>query len=370
MLERFLNLTSARILLLRGPACLKCEGNLTVLGTEIRDEVIIRAGKILPFETNGSSRVKVRIYKGGSYRIAKDDHIGVSIWKKVADRMYEKPERIMIVGATDTGKTTLATYLSNIAHASSLKVGVVDGDVGQGDLGPPGCIGAAFLRKEILDLRDIEANYYAYIGSISPMGIENLVIDHMKQILDKVAAGSEICVINTDGYVDERGIDYKIALAKKIRPDLIVYIGDIAEKFEEFEVVHIDAPRRITKTRAEREKRRLAQYSRFLGGGRKTFEAREKTFVFMGKVYDHSIFNDEFIFIQDTLLPSHILKGMFVGLGIGCNTRGFGIITQVASGNITVRTPFEDEFDTIILSTIGISSNARREYHIPLVVTR
>lgn len=370
MPRRFINLTPGSILLVKGPARVRCEGNVTVLGTNVDGEVIIRASKVLPFEVNGPSKINVGISRGGSYRMVKDgDRIGVSIWKGVADKIRHRSKRVMLVGATDTGKSTLTTFLSNTAHANGLKIGVIDGDVGQGDLAPPGCIGAALIRKQFLDLRDIDAEYYAFIGSISPMGIEKLVIDSMKQILDKMVARSDVCVINTDGYVDEYGMNYKIALAEALKPDLIVYIGEHTRKFDGFEVVHVNAPSGITKTRAEREGRRLAQYARFVGNGEgeRSVYVAKKNFVFMGKVYDQSIFKDNLIKIQNFMLPSDVMKGMFVGLAIGDDVKGFGVVTKIANGKISVKTAYRCKFDTIMLSTIGLARNMRREYQIPLV---
>lgn len=370
MPRRFINLTPGSILLVKGPARVRCEGNVAVLGMNVDGEVIIRAGKVLPFEVNEPSKINVGISMGGSYRMVKDgDRIGVSIWKDIADKMRHRPKRVMLVGATDTGKSTLTTFLSNTAHANGLKVGVIDGDVGQGDLAPPSCIGAALIRKQFLDLRDIDAEYYAFIGSISPMGIEKLVIDSMKQILDKIVARSDVCVINTDGYVDEYGINYKIALAEALKPDLIVYIGDQARKFDGFEVVHVNAPSGIMKTRTEREGRRLAQYARFVGNGEgeRSVYATKKNFVFMGKVYDQSIFKGNLIKIQNFMLPSDVMKGMFVGLAIGDDVKGFGVVTKIADGKINVKTAYRCKFDTIMLSMIRLARNMRREYQIPLV---
>lgn len=200
VLARLISLDHEKVLLVKGPALVTCEGSVTVLGKEVTD-VSVRAGKILPFEADGMAKVKVKIYPHGSYRISKHGSVGVSIWKDVSDRI-EGIKRIMLVGATDTGKSTLTTYLSNFANSNGSKVGILDGDVGQGDIAPPGSIGAAVVNEQFLDLRDIDAEYYAFIGSNSPMGTEKLVIDNMLHLLDKISE-SDICIINTDGYVDE-----------------------------------------------------------------------------------------------------------------------------------------------------------------------
>lgn len=370
VLSRLIELLPDTVLLVKGPASVHCRENVTVLGKEIKEEIIVRAGKILPFETNDLSKVRVRIYENGSYRIAKGGSVGVSIWKDVAHRMFENPKCVMLVGATDTGKSTLTAYLSNIAQSNGLKVGVIDGDVGQGDLAPPGCIGAALIKNQFVDLRDIPAEYYGFIGTTSPMGVENLVIDTIKQILGKIGASFDTCIVNTDGYLDKDGIDYKIALAKTIKPDLIICIDFTSKKFEDFEVVHVNAPRKIIKTRAEREERRLVQYARFIGNGKQVFEMKGKNFMFMGKLCELIIFRDRLIRLGNTILPSDILRGMFVGLGIGSDVRGFGVITGISSRRMTVKTPYEDKFDTVMLSTIGISRSMRMEYHIPLAANR
>lgn len=369
MLERLINLTPNKVLLIKGPASVKCDNNVTVLGTNIND-VTVRYGKVLPFETNRPVKIKIRVYVNGNYNLVDNSNVGVSIWKDAVKRILGKPKRVMIVGATDTGKSTLTTYLSNIAYENHLKVGVIDGDVGQGDLAPPACIGAAQIRNQLLDLRDVSAEYYRFIGFISPMGVEKLVVDNMKEILDRISITSDICLINTDGYIDEQGMDYKITLAKVLEPDIIINIGNYRDEFKGFDVVVVNPPSRLVKTRMEREERRLEQYAKFINGAKQTFEIKRKNFAFMDNIYDSSIFKHSFVCIEDIRIPLDILKGMFVGLGNGRDVRGFGLITKITSEKITVRTRYRRNFDTVMLSIIILSHNMRREKQISLVANR
>lgn len=377
MIQRLIKLSARSVLLVKGPASVKCAGSVSVLGMDAcTKEVTVRAGKMLPFEASRSSQVKIKLGSGGNYKVVGESKVGVSIWKEVANRitLQNKPIRIMILGATDTGKSTLATYLSNIASANKLKVSIVDGDVGQSDLAPPGCIGASMIKEEFLDLRDISAEYSSFIGAISPRGIEELVINGIKNIADRLSAKSDICIINTDGYIDEHGIDYKIELAKALKPDLIVYIGNLANArklFDEFKskFLHVDAPERVSKTHYEREERRLEQYHKFVGEGSEiTFAVKNKKFGFMGKIYDNIILAKGLVHLKSITFPIRFLKGMFVGLSARNEVKGFGIVTKVADNKITVKTQYEGEFDTIILSTIRLSRDMRREYQLPLVV--
>jgi polynucleotide 5'-hydroxyl-kinase GRC3/NOL9 len=337
-------------------------------------EVKVRAGKVLPFEALGASKARIMLGKGGRYQVVSNHKLGVSIWKDIVKRVItHRPNCIVLVGATDTGKSTLTTYLSNTAIANGLKVSIVDGDVGQGDLAPPGCIGAAGIGEQFLDLRAVNAEHYSFIGTTSPRGVEELVISNIKGVVDKLSARSDICIVNTDGYIDEHGIDYKIELAKTLRPGLIVYLGNPAKArklFDEFKgkIMHVDAPERVSKTHGEREKRRLDQYKRFVEGGSNiTFGIQSKKFGLVGRLYNMIAVNG-LIRLGPTKIPARFLHGMFVGLGSAGNVKGFGIIVKVAYGRMTIRVQYKDDFDTVLLSTVRLSRDMRREYQIPLVV--
>jgi len=369
-----INLSSHGVLLVKGPASVICEGNVFVLGMDAsQKEVNVRAGKVLPFEASGYSKARIRLGRRGNYRVVRDSNVGTSIWKDVASRVaMQRPNRIMMIGANDTGKSTLATYLSNIAIANGLKVSIVDGDVGQGDLAPPGCIGAAKIVEQFLDLRNVNAEHYSFIGATSPRRVEYLVIKSVKDIVHKLSAGSDICIVNTDGYIDEYGIDYKIELIRALRPDLIVYLGHPAKArrlLDEFKdrIMHVDAPERVSKTHGEREKRRLEQYKRFLENASEiTFGIQSKKFGLVGRSYN-MILADNLFRLGSAKFPARFLNGMFVGLSSAGNVKGFGIIVKAAYGRMTVRTPYQGGFDTVLLSNVRLSRDIRHEYKIPLV---
>ena len=53
--------------------------------------------------------------------------------------------RVLLVGASDSGKSTLARLLSNYAVRAQRTPMLVDLDCGQNDLAPPGCVAACQL---------------------------------------------------------------------------------------------------------------------------------------------------------------------------------------------------------------------------------
>ena len=374
-MQPLIKLSVPNVLLVKGPASVICEGTVFVLGMDAcQKEVNVRAGKVLPLEASGDSKVRIRLGKRGNYRVVSHGKLGTSIWKDVASMVStHRPNCIMLVGAVDTGKSTLATYLSNIVVANGLKVSIVDGDVGQSDLAPPSCIGAAKIEEQFLDLRDINAEHYSFIGTTSPRIAEDLVIKSIKDLVDKLSARSDICIVNTDGYIDEHGIDYKIELVRKLKPDLIVYLGNPVKAgrlFDEFKgkIMKVDAPERVSKTHREREKRRLEQYKKFIENGSEiTFGIRSKKFSIIGRLYGMVLVNN-LISLGSAKFPARFLHGMFVGLSSAGNVKGFGVIVKVAYGRMTVKAQYKGDFDTILLSTIRLSRDMRHEYQIPLVM--
>jgi polynucleotide 5'-kinase involved in rRNA processing len=63
--------------------------------------------------------------------------------------------------ATQTRASLLFPYLANVALSHRLAPCVIDGDIGQGDLGPPATIGAAELSGPVTDMRDASATNQA-----------------------------------------------------------------------------------------------------------------------------------------------------------------------------------------------------------------
>ena len=62
-------------------------------------------------------------------------------WEAAARRWLEEGGAVMVLGAPDTGKSTLSRYLVYRAYAAGQPVGLVDLDLGQSHLGPPAALG-------------------------------------------------------------------------------------------------------------------------------------------------------------------------------------------------------------------------------------
>lgn len=349
--------------MVKGPATVVVYGECGVLGSSVSDRTVnVRPGKALPFEPLKGCRLRVKLSRGGKMWLALPEEAGVSMWHDVARHVFAMRSNnnntkvtmvVMIAGDSDTGKSTLATYLSNVALRNGVRPCIIDGDIGQGDLAPPTAIGAAVISKPLTDLRDACATLYEFIGNTSPVGFEHLVIKKLKSILQRTMLLGDICIVNTDGYASGCGVQYKLMLANAIKPDMIVCLDNStlvnAFKGDPWKVISARASNQVAKTGLERRSRRLDQFLRHVGSGLISADLSLLKFVYMDRIFSPSFLDDPPIL---QLEPENMTR-MFVGLGSSGLVAGFGIIMGVRSGKIDIQTDVA-HFDTIYLSNIRL----------------
>jgi len=396
MLKLSITLGRGKVLLVKGKAYASCKGDVSLLGVKVNGRSInIRHGKILPFEADSDNALVILELYNGEYSIKDaNEGLGTSIWRCV-EHVFEyyansniRPFKVMLIGATDSGKSTLSTYIANLALARGLKVCIVDADIGQGDIAPPACMGSCILNDYTFDLRDIKGgncNYY-FIGKLSPMGIEGYVIQGLKYLISNVK--SDICIVNTDGYIDGYGSIYKIRMIDVVKPEVVVILGNFAHDVKGIcqNVLNLPTPREVYKSKEDRVARRIEQYRRFINPDNSrllTFRISSKMYELMGKrvmiisnksnhyynsISMHGGFNEDELKLKDDVLTlsASILNGMFVALSMYNTIVGFGLILSSTDGYIKMMSSYEGEFDKIILSSIRLDSNLSMESIIPL----
>ncbi len=415
MLTQLVNLKPHQTLLLKGPAEITAQKDgLSALGKPltIRKPIHVRRGKVMPFETDRASAAKIVIRKDADFWID-TGRVGVKIWRSVIDELFATDsvvKRVVVVGSTDSGKSTLSTYLLNNALSKGLSAGVVDEDVGQGDLAPPGCVGGAILRSPTFDLRDVEAELLGFVGAISPVGVEGVVRREVSLIARRLeASGSSFTVINTDGYIESEGIVFKAKMIHDLNPDAVVCFEDRDEGqttiFNELSemcscsMVLAKHPSYSVKTRSERVVRRISQYQRFLKGKHSfRISLQENRIKFLGQDYYSNVAetssSNRFVKIdpegrslvielgligdiavieqladgEKVVLPASSLNGMFLGLGSADKVLRFGRCIRIRSDfSIDVITDSLAGVDTVFLSLIRLREGLRREDILPIV---
>jgi polynucleotide 5'-hydroxyl-kinase GRC3/NOL9 len=80
--------------------------------------------------------------------------VAVSIHQEIAQQLAEVAS-VMLIGAIDTGKTTMARRIVGTAVEAGRTVGYVDADIGNSSIGPPSCVSLKVVRNEAdLELLD------------------------------------------------------------------------------------------------------------------------------------------------------------------------------------------------------------------------
>jgi len=105
--------------------------------------------------------------------------------------------------------------------ANGLKPIVIDSDVGQADIGPPGFITMGSSNKQIYWLTELQPLEMKFIGDIKPQLYSQTIIYETKLLVEKALRSNyDAVVIDTDGWVrDEQGIQHKLMLIEKVKPE-------------------------------------------------------------------------------------------------------------------------------------------------------
>jgi polynucleotide 5'-hydroxyl-kinase GRC3/NOL9 len=154
-------------------------------------------------------------------------------WFGLLDPLEEGKGIAILLGATDTGKSTLAKFLISHLCQRGLKVGLVDADIGQSFLGPPATIGLAVFKSHPDWELVLSPPEIFFIGSTTPEGHFPIHLKGVKRMVDKVSSyGPEVILVDTTGFVlGETGKELKRRKIDLVCPRFILALqkGDEIE---------------------------------------------------------------------------------------------------------------------------------------------
>ncbi|MGB9856907.1 MAG: Clp1/GlmU family protein [Dictyoglomaceae bacterium] len=147
-------------------------------------------------------------------------------WQRVRDKIIEKRGLVIVLGLPDVGKSSFVYYLSKEALNNNLKVGIVNSDLGQSELGVPTTVSLSIPERDFHNFDELSILDWYFVGSVSPMGHLLPLLVGVKKLVDRAKlAGCEIIVVNTCGLIlGKLGKVLKYYKLSLLNPDHIILI--------------------------------------------------------------------------------------------------------------------------------------------------
>lgn len=181
--------------------------------------------------------------------------------------LHNSWRKILVIGATDRGKSTYCHFLSQRLLAAGNSVAIVDADVGQKDIGAPAAITLGYPQAD-LALTQIPPAAWYFVGAVSPVGHLLPAVIGTRQLVD-VARAARV-MINTTGFVQGLGRVLKTYKIDAVQPDVIVAIARghelsaLLKPHRYYRILQITpSPHAVTKTPQQRQANREKAFATY-----------------------------------------------------------------------------------------------------------
>ncbi len=130
---------------------------------------------------------------------------------------------VMLVGAPDTGKTTLAKHLLQAAVVAGRSTAYVDADIGQSTTGPPSCVGLKIIASQAHVAELDMADELRFVGSITPEGVVLQQVVATAALVERARQEADLVVLDTTGTISGVvGQTLKYHKMELCNPDVVV----------------------------------------------------------------------------------------------------------------------------------------------------
>ena len=218
-----------RTLLVDGPASVQIlSGKVEVFGKPLIAEqrVVVRKDKRKPFYATETAVLNVLLGANAAITEVEGNTIPQS-WNKPVQTVQGlelKPVIIMVLGASDVGKSSFCTYMLNKLMENNRSVAVLDGDLGQSDIGPSATVSYAVAPKPVTELGNLRFQNGYFVGVTSPVNAVAKTIQGLTCMISELNQKQvDYIIINTDGFISgDAALRYKLGLIKELKPNVVV----------------------------------------------------------------------------------------------------------------------------------------------------
>src|SRR5436309_1663423 len=350
-----LDLEQGHTLLLKGPAWIRAKrGDAQCLGARIQSDAwtMIEESRQEPIYSAEDTLLEIRRGTGSSLSVVKESTVPVA-WEEAAQVLQRQRGVCVIIGEVDSGKSSLCTFLTNKCLEDTGKVGVVDADVGQDDIGPPTTISSSVVQAPIIGLHKAAAEISFFIGDTSPSFVPDKVVALATRLKKHMTSSADTVLVNTDGWLTEfNALRHKQLLIEEIQPDLVIGLSRTDEVIdpllERVKFASLKLPSSLfarIRSKEERKKAWEAGYRLCRQGSHKLGTSQETRM----RLYDQ---------LEQTVFPENRgFRGLVAGL-LNQNEELFSIarISQAENGRVMVETKTIEKPTILEIGNIALSS--------------
>lgn len=272
-------------------------------------------------------------------------------WEILFNQLIEHTGISVIMGSTDSGKSTLARYFTDRFISKSMKVCLVDSDVGQSSLGLPGTISMKVFAAE-KDVEDFAFEKMSFVGTLNPAKSIASVIESTERLSDLCREKSDTALVDTSGLISgEAGKALKSAKVRALKPEHVIAIQRTDELEHILKLIEVPEIYRIKVSRAARmrsvitrtqyRKKKFENYFGRAGSSDFLLHTNEVRFLYGNKQFRP----EEDLFKRGTL----------VGLNHDEDTIALAMLEEITATSVTFRSPIKSirKINRILFSDIA-----------------
>lgn len=280
-------------------------------------------------------------------------------WTQVCEALASDPGIAMVIGASDSGKTTWVNAAAQqLVQVGKLPVAIVDADIGQSTIGPPTTVALGFLHERLTPnfrIDSLPCHGLFFVGSVSPPGHLLQILVGTKRLVDRaVRSGAGTVLIDTTGLIDQGpGFQLKLRKIELLAPKHLVAIQrgnelepllSVAAGRPGLRIHRLGAsPSARPRAPAERARYRSDRFAAYFAGAHRLELEAEQLILLAPPVGRLSTkIGNTSPLLHPSMLRREDLIGLLIGLHDSANeTIGLGMCEDVGrdSRHIYVRTP-------------------------------